>query len=1222
MKIEDIKTLNDVLAYKEQSNKEIKHLDEELKNLEQAYEEKLLSKEEYNKELETIDRFNKAEEEKLRELVKLENAYNSVMTNLVALHELNNQTPRDKQDIKEMDNERQAREAEINKYSEMLTPTLNDAIKDAITERFKEKEILEEQKKTVSVKSESLSENQIATLEREAAALIAEIKILRERIESTYIKEDLNELKRELSEKAEELDGISSILTTPFAEEIRKLYRDETLDEKEKLNKDGLSPEALNETERKQKQIEDLKDEQRELEKKRKDSIIRFKKIFNEERINQEQNGPFDLETADKNFAYYMSLKEEEDINLKAITKDLKRVHNKIKKLERDQKDIRQYSLEAASLEISYLEYMKIVQTLEKNRHKLLTKLYEKKGLGKVIHKRGGRTKKERKLLMEARNEIFREIIKYQAKAKELKSIEEVVNILIDNDLEVVNGVEKPSPINITKQQREALEENQGIIIDGDVFISGDVHINLENGQETNLRNARRISAPEATIVAETKATKSKKEIEKEPVIVVPVEEKEATDLIAVEDKNTALIPFEPAKHIEPIKQPEPIAEPESEPMVEPEPVQVEPEDKKKQKVVSEPDISAVPFTPPEPRKEKEPEFISEPEPSIDIEPSTNEPEVKPKRGIREIIKDIRKDYEIGKKDGQRYTRANLNVTQIFLNEMHSGNYSYNIIHVIPGVVKAAASLIAKLSGKLMTSNKVKKLMENMRENVDALSNDDLETLWEEFRGNFITQERYPKALVMVIQEKMQQYAMGKVEAINIEITNAYRQVFSGKAMLDALNKRIENKKTSKEEKQQLYEQKDKILKAIVDNINLIRDKKVAGNQLLSGGLHGMNEDIRATDSKMNYVGYRFAKEYDLDVELEDRLTEYEKEENKCRELGDNQGVLDAFLHQELLLEENTEVSKSIFGKRTTGKKQHSPLADALNYSQDPFIRDLFTTLAFTTAAVGAINALNVHRAAQEQVARVDAANTDLANRVNAKGQELADNAPIFRRGMESQTNEDVLATSNSLERQALDRSAVESGSWMGGHYAQYDAHNHDVFERLNDNTQQTLSSISNRVASGELTEAQALKEMVDLQTHTQDALNDALTKCYETLQQYRQFRPQFELDAPEQTMEFLLNHSNSISDMNSAMLNSVEIGQELLGESASMVGQLPSDLLSTLAACASSALLAYKVSTTMSAKYGDNKLHKNAVTDMFENYIEETEELEEENKEEHHKSR
>ena len=267
MKIEDIKTINDIKAIKEQSEKEIKHLEEEFNELEQAYNEKVVSKDEYNRELATIDRFKRAEEDKLKEVIKLENAYNNVMTNLIALHNLNDISPRDAQDRREIEEERKAREAEINKYSELLSPALNDSIKDDITEMFKEKEILEDVKKSAIVKSESLNENQIATIKSEAAALIAEIRILMDTIDKTYVKEDLKELKEQLQEKANKLDDKLSILTLPFAEEIRKLYRDETIDEKEKLNKDGLSPEAVNDMERLEKEKEELQDKLKELEK-------------------------------------------------------------------------------------------------------------------------------------------------------------------------------------------------------------------------------------------------------------------------------------------------------------------------------------------------------------------------------------------------------------------------------------------------------------------------------------------------------------------------------------------------------------------------------------------------------------------------------------------------------------------------------------------------------------------------------------------------------------------------------------------------------------------------------------------------------------------------------------------------------------------------------------------------------------------------------------------
>ena len=210
---------------------------------------------------------------------------------------------------------------------------------------------------------------------------------------------------------------------------------------------------------------------------------------------------------------------------------------------------------------------------------------------------------------------------------------------------------------------------------------------------------------------------------------------------------------------------------------------------------------------------------------------------------------------------------------------------------------------------------------------------------------------------------------------------------------------------------------------------------------------------------------------------------------------------------------------------------------------------------------------------------------------------------------------EDVLASSDALEREALNHSAIESGHWMGGHYTKYDAANHATFDAFNTNTQGTLTDIANRVASGQLTESQALEELVQLQVQTQSTLTEILTKCYQTLTKYRQSNPQFALDAPEQTMQFLINHSNSINDMNQAMLDSVRIGEELLGESATMVSQLPNDLLTTLAACAGSALLAYNVATTMGARKGNNYLHENEVRDMFQDEKASKAKKEEENK-------
>ena len=59
----------------------------------------------------------------------------------------------------------------------------------------------------------------------------------------------------------------------------------------------------------------------------------------------------------------------------------------------------------------------------------------------------------------------------------------------------------------------------------------------------------------------------------------------------------------------------------------------------------------------------------------------------------------------------------------------------------------------------------------------------------------------------------------------------------------------------------------------------IINDRKLA-NSLLSSGVHGLEEDFKAVETKLSYVGMRFAKTNDFDNELQHKLGEYGKKLN------------------------------------------------------------------------------------------------------------------------------------------------------------------------------------------------------------------------------------------------------------------------------------------------------------------------------------------------------
>ena len=68
---------------------------------------------------------------------------------------------------------------------------------------------------------------------------------------------------------------------------------------------------------------------------------------------------------------------------------------------------------------------------------------------------------------------------------------------------------------------------------------------------------------------------------------------------------------------------------------------------------------------------------------------------------INEINKKLSKGLAITKTDGKAYKASNIKVAENFRNELQSGNYLYNIVHLVPAVVKVPVQFLTKVSGKI-----------------------------------------------------------------------------------------------------------------------------------------------------------------------------------------------------------------------------------------------------------------------------------------------------------------------------------------------------------------------------------------------------------------------------------------------------------------------------------------------------------------------------------------
>ena len=120
---------------------------------------------------------------------------------------------------------------------------------------------------------------------------------------------------------------------------------------------------------------------------------------------------------------------------------------------------------------------------------------------------------------------------------------------------------------------------------------------------------------------------------------------------------------------------------------------------------------------------------------------------------------------------------------------------------------------------------------------------------------------------------------------------------------------------------------------------------------------------MKAAGTNLSKVGKRFAVKHDYDDELQARKAKLEMIEANAVRNGDNEQALEAFIQYEGLKSDETEINRSILrgGDRSTGKMYYSPLVGQLDYRDDPFIRDVFTTIAMVGAAVSVANSIHTH---------------------------------------------------------------------------------------------------------------------------------------------------------------------------------------------------------------------------------------------------------------------
>ena len=1024
-----------------------------------------------------------------------------------------------------------------------------------------------------------------------------ELILNRAYLEDEYAKarddQDRREIRTEMEAKERELAAHRALMSEELQEELRQSILNQNQNTNEQQNEQAVedTTENTNDQQREQpvieenpvveetqvidnsEEIERLQSELEEAKRQVQTSIDKMRKIYEQNQVEFEEgewaNTP---DGFDRFVEQYIDKMRAEDVVLIDAQKRVQALEKQIaskRKEEKQSVERARLEQEARELNITFEQYQQIVRAA--NNRNIFRPVFEQMGLGEILAKRG-RTKEERGRVNAARQELIERLVEVQQRSEETINIRETINVLYGTDLSVRRSG-KAREIKVTGAEMQnivtnAEKEPKRLVKDPNYTP------NYTPGQ-------RPVDMPRVWTPADYQMTQ------------------EAWDDYIAQGFEPGTPDFDGAVILDgtgriPNKgnQPQPrtpeiprIPGPTKTPTV---PTKTPTVPTKTPTVPTKTPTVPV-ITPTVPRVTP---TVPPKKPTPTVTPQPKKPQI----GLMTTIEKITKGVEVTRKDGKAYQAANIKVAQNFRNELQSGNYLYNIVHLVPAIIKVPFQFFTKISGKLRFTKESKQRIKTMKERIENLSEEELMVIYDEYRGNRVMQERLPSAINILLQERIEQFIMGKVSALNAQLEADYADIFDAMMELEAVDHQLINGNLSAKEKAQMTNYRKQLLQGRAQQVKRIRDNYKEAQRLLSGGLNGFSQDMKAATTKLSIVGKRFAKDQDLDLELLAKEAKLERAEMAAIEEGNDQIALLTFIQAESLLSKETEISNSIFGKRSTGKKYYSPLAEKLDYRDDPFIRDLFTTVAVTSAALSTINSIK----GAPTSAEIEEANRQLRE---AQGfvDQVKGHRGTMREGMEAQGMQGTSTITGEVERGALDATDWALGT---SRYRTADNAGHDFYNQVFDTTRAEVQNISQQYVSGTITDLEALEMMRDMANNTQQTLNTVSDQCLGIFEQYAQTHPQFDLSAVTEAVRYIQQHPDSITNMNNAMVDIQTAAEGLTFTQIQALQTVPNSVLVTLLGAASAAALASNINQKMEENVRTGK-YGNSVTDMVNDYVE-----------------
>ncbi len=527
----------------------------------------------------------------------------------------------------------------------------------------------------------------------------------------------------------------------------------------------------------------------------------------------------------------------------------------------------------------------------------------------------------------------------------------------------------------------------------------------------------------------------------------------------------------------------------------------------------------------------KEPQPEIEPEPNPEPVPGPTPEEVSTEETqewtLDGIIHFVCGDKKFNDKQSSKYAASKIKVFS--KPQKNKLGLAYKVVSISETIIGVIPKTAMKLYG-LFISKKTKNIFKEMEARANSLTDTQVEILLREYKGAIAQSKRLPKGFNNAVRPRVNLYISKKVAIINEQIKTNLKKINYCEKVINTLKK-----KRNEENTPEMMEKLNEVIDSAYLNANgCIKDLislQIEGANLQNGnGLHSFEEELKALDTKLNYVGGRFSKAREYDPELWSRISGYSQ---KIEYSLDPREVVDSYLAREQIYKEKTKEKRSVLNlgsKVTAGELDYRPFVESLNYANDPFIRKLITSILLVSSATSLItNIANSVKlsAAKEQIGKQQ----DIINDIRANGETI-----------EKGTIYDIKQTEGAIENLG-ERGINDKYDWhlSGNAYKAEDAAHHLESSNLSIDNAQEIMDLSSKYSSGTITYAEYLKGIQGIKEQTTQVYETYAQDLYSYVESYAQAHPQFDYTAILSSLKHAINNPGDSMDLTSFMTDLYE---------------------------------------------------------------------------------